>query len=76
MIDRVPRAISPEQRKVLQDLADIAVSAMELRRANKQLIQLATTDPLTDTLNRRSLFASARREAVARAKRYRQPLSR
>jgi diguanylate cyclase (GGDEF)-like protein len=61
-MDRSPRAVTPGELSMLQDLAGLAVDELELRK-------LATTDSLTGALTRRGLAAETARE-TARARRY------
>jgi diguanylate cyclase (GGDEF)-like protein len=63
-IDLKPRAISDQQLSVLEDLAQLVVNEMELRR-------IATTDSLTGSMTRRALFEAAERDlALARRKNF------
>jgi diguanylate cyclase (GGDEF)-like protein len=74
VIDRVPRQLTLEQTMLLEDLAGLVVDEMELRRAMGLLRQLATTDPMTGLLNRRSFLSQAESE-WQRSSRFAQPLS-
>jgi diguanylate cyclase (GGDEF)-like protein len=74
VIDRVPRQLTFEQTMLLEDLAGLVVDEMELRRAMSLLRQLATTDPMTGLLNRRSFLSQAESE-WQRSLRFARPLS-
>jgi diguanylate cyclase (GGDEF)-like protein len=74
VIDRVPRVLTEEQCSLLEDLAALVVDEMELRRANAQLMALATTDSMTGLWNRRRFFSLAEAERE-RSRRYGRPLS-
>jgi len=88
VIDRKPRVFSPEQRRVLQDLANMVVDEMELHRnlkllsqahgdlraANKKLEVMAATDGLTGLANRRA-FDEAIAHELRRGARKRWPVS-
>lgn len=67
VIDAQPRELSDEQRAILEDLAAMAVSELELRR-------YATTDSMTGAYNRRHFFQTGEQE-LRRARRYGQDLS-
>ncbi len=67
VIDRSPRDLDDRRRRLLEDLAAIAMDEMELRR-------LASTDPLTGACNRRHLMELAERD-LRRARRYGYPLT-
>ncbi len=61
-IDTVPRAISPEQVSVMQDLARLVVDELELRK-------LAAVDSLTGAMTGRAFVMETKKE-VAKARRY------
>lgn len=67
VIDRAPRSFSVEQKRLLQDLANLVMDQMELRL-------LAGTDPLTGAFNRRR-FMGALEQEWSRVKRYRRALA-
>jgi len=67
VIDHEPRTLTAAQSRALEDLADLVVRELELRKA-------AATDYLTGAGNRRNFFTTADRE-FARAKRYQRHLS-
>jgi diguanylate cyclase (GGDEF)-like protein len=73
ILDRQPRKITVEQRRLLEDLAAMVVDELETRRSMLELRHLATTDPLTGIHNRRQFLALAEKE-IARANRYDQPI--
>jgi diguanylate cyclase (GGDEF)-like protein len=88
VIDTIPRQLSPANRRVLKDLAAMAVDEMELhkslkrmhasrlalQKANRQLETMAATDALTGIANRRAFDAATARE-LRRAARERSPVS-
>jgi diguanylate cyclase (GGDEF)-like protein len=65
--DIKPRDVTPEQIAVLQDLAQLVVDELELRK-------LAAVDSLTGALTKRTFAAAAEKE-VARARRFNHALS-
>jgi diguanylate cyclase (GGDEF)-like protein len=65
-IDTAPGEVSQDQLNTLQDLARLAVDAMELRK-------LATVDSLTGAMSRRS-FLLETKKAAALARRYKRDL--
>lgn len=67
VIDRTPREFSVDQKRLLQDLANLVMDQMELRL-------LAGTDPLTGAFNRRR-FMGALEQEWSRVKRYRRSLA-
>ena len=67
VIDRTPREFSVDQKRLLQDLANLVMDQMELRL-------LAGTDPLTGAFNRRR-FMGALEQEWSRVKRYRRALA-
>jgi diguanylate cyclase (GGDEF)-like protein len=67
VIDHEPRSLSAKQSRALEDLADLVVRELELRKA-------ASTDYLTGAGNRQSFFTTAARE-FGRAQRYQRHLS-
>lgn len=73
ILDRQPRKITMEQRRLLEDLAAMVIDELETRRSMLELRRLATTDPLTGIHNRRQFLELSEKE-VARANRYEQPL--
>ena len=74
VIDRIPRQLTLEQTMLLEDLAGLVVDEMELRRAMGLVRQLATTDPMTGLLNRRSFLSQAESE-WQRSSRFARPMS-
>lgn len=52
----------------------VAERTQELQEANEKLAELAMTDPLTKTLNRRPFFAKLQEE-IERSKRHRRPIA-
>jgi diguanylate cyclase (GGDEF)-like protein len=73
VLDRQPRKITPDQRRLLEELAAMVVDELETRRSMMELRRLATTDSLTGIHNRRQFFHLAEKE-IARSCRYEQPL--
>jgi len=73
VLDRQPRKLGIEQRRLLEDLAAMVIDELETRRSMMELRHLATTDPLTGIHNRRQFLHLAEKE-IARANRYEQPL--
>ncbi|GAB3627847.1 sensor domain-containing diguanylate cyclase [Pandoraea terrae] len=67
VIDHHPRTLDAEKRGLLADLSALVVNELELRRVNRALHAMATTDPLTGALNRRAFLQEADR-AFARAR--------
>ena len=67
VIDRNAREFSADQKRLLQDLANLVMDKMELRL-------LAGTDPLTGAFNRRRFMAALEQE-WSRVKRYRRALA-
>ncbi|MBI1859337.1 MAG: diguanylate cyclase [Deltaproteobacteria bacterium] len=71
-----------ENEKLLRSLQDlksnlertVAERTLELKEANERLSELAMTDPLTKTLNRRPFFAKLSEE-IERSKRHRRPIA-
>ncbi|AJC23594.1 hypothetical protein RO07_23350 [Pandoraea pulmonicola] len=61
VIDRRPRTLDDEKRALLADLSAIAVDALELRRVNRILADMAMRDGLTGVLNRRAFLMQADR---------------
>ncbi len=66
-IDTVPRQFSQAEISILANFAKVVIDELELR-------QLASIDPLTGTLTRRSWFEAANKE-VERAIRHQRPVS-
>ncbi len=54
VIDRVPRALTPSERKALQSLSRHVITQLELRQTMAELELESMTDPLTSLWNRRS----------------------
>lgn len=67
VIDRTAREFTGDQKRLLQDLANLVMDQMELRL-------LAGTDPLTGAFNRRR-FMGALEQEWSRVKRYRRALA-
>jgi diguanylate cyclase (GGDEF)-like protein len=68
--DFLSKPVSPLELQIrLQSLLRIKQLTDELARANRQLVQLATTDELTGLASRRALYVDLERE-WARAQRY------
>lgn len=67
VFDRTPRRLTPQQRRLLLDLASLAAHELEIRR-------VAATDPLTGAWNRRMLEQVAHNE-FRRARRLKRPFS-
>lgn len=65
---------SREEENLIYAIAERLGRISERFKAEKLLVELATTDPLTHLYNRRHYFELAERE-IARAKRYQRPLS-
>ncbi|AXE64542.1 diguanylate cyclase [Hyphomonas sp. CACIAM 19H1] len=88
LIDSQPRTLSPEQLELLKSMAHIVSQDICVCSAGRYAVQdlidaeeercalydLAVTDPLTKTLNRRAFFRFAERE-VQRAHRHNHPIS-
>lgn len=81
VMDTVPGALTEEQQRILAQLGRQAMALIELHAnaralstSQRELELLATTDELTGLHNRRSLQQRLKFE-VARAKRFRSPLS-
>lgn len=67
VIDRRPRTLDDEKRALLADLSALVVDALELRRVNQVLGDMAMRDGLTGALNRRAFLMQAERLfAIAR----------
>lgn len=72
VIDRRARTLDDEKRALLADLSALVVDALELRRANQVLGDMAMRDALTGVLNRRAFLMQAeQRFAASRAPRQR-----
>ncbi|MCU0487777.1 MAG: diguanylate cyclase [Anaerolineales bacterium] len=69
-----PEAYMINDASLAQAFANEATIALENARLFEELQRLATTDPLTEVLNRRHFIHLAKME-LQRARRYRQPLS-
>lgn len=65
-LDNKPRHLTERQIQIFEDIAQIAMDALEMRR-------LASTDALTGALTRRA-FLEVADKAMLRAKRYRQDM--
>lgn len=65
VMDRRPRTLDDEKRALLADLSAITVDALELRRVNRILGDMAMRDGLTGVLNRRALLMQADRVLAA-----------
>lgn len=88
IIDSQPRTLAPEEVNLLKSMAHIISQDICARSAGRYAVQdlidsekercalydLAVTDPLTKTLNRRAFFRFAERE-VLRAQRHKHPIS-
>ena len=61
VIDREPREMGEEQRRILRRLAETVVTTLELRRALNQVRDLALADPLTGLANRAALIDALER---------------
>ncbi|VVD61703.1 GGDEF domain-containing protein [Pandoraea fibrosis] len=61
VIDRRPRTLDDEKRALLADLSALVVDALELRRVNQALGDMAMRDGLTGALNRRAFLMQAER---------------
>ncbi|VVD97704.1 putative diguanylate cyclase AdrA [Pandoraea eparura] len=61
VMDRRPRTLDDEKRALLADLSALVVDALELRRVNKVLGDMAMRDGLTGVLNRRAFLMQAER---------------
>ncbi|OXS97884.1 hypothetical protein B7H01_00530 [Pandoraea apista] len=61
VIDRRPRTLDDEKRGLLADLSALVVDALELRRVNQVLGDMAMRDGLTGALNRRAFLMQADR---------------
>ena len=68
------RAFTAEEVELVADFAAVAALALDNARTRSELERLATTDDLTGLPNRRCFMAQLERE-LARAQRYRIPLS-
>ena len=71
--DHRPRRLDADELDALRVLAQAVTAHVRLRRENRRLEQLATTDALTGALNRRALDEQLPRE-IARASRTGAPL--
>ena len=69
VIDREPREMGEEQRRILRRLAETVVTTLELRRAMNQVRDLALADPLTGLANRVALIDALER-AIAGQRRH------
>jgi len=69
VIDREPREMGEEQRRILRRLAETVVTTLELRRAMNQVRVLALADPLTGLANRAVLIDALER-AIAGQRRH------
>ncbi|VVD99431.1 putative diguanylate cyclase AdrA [Pandoraea terrigena] len=68
VMDRRPRTLDAEKRTLLADLSALVVDALELRRVNRVLGDMAMRDGLTGALNRRAFLVQAERQfSAARA---------
>ncbi|NKE43636.1 sensor domain-containing diguanylate cyclase [Roseomonas frigidaquae] len=65
VLDHRPRQLLPEQVETLKSLARTVATALELRRAMREVRRMALTDPLTG-LGNRPAFLAALRAAIAR----------
>lgn len=72
--NQTPDAYTLNDATLAQAFANEATIALENARMFEELQRLATTDPLTEVLNRRHFIHLAKME-LQRARRYRQPLS-
>ncbi|WP_217424901.1 GGDEF domain-containing protein [Pandoraea soli] len=61
VMDRRPRTLDDEKRALLADLSALVVDALELRRVNQVLGDMAMRDGLTGALNRRAFLMQAER---------------
>jgi len=61
VMDRRPRTLDDEKRALLADLSALVVDALELRRVNRVLGEMAMRDALTGALNRRAFLIQAER---------------
>ncbi|WP_260604404.1 GGDEF domain-containing protein [Pandoraea apista] len=61
VIDRRPRTLDDEKRGLLADLSALVADALELRRVNQVLGDMAMRDGLTGALNRRAFLMQADR---------------
>lgn len=68
------KALSKQALDVLQQVTQLIESACERARVLEKALEIATTDELTETLNRRGFYAQCHAE-VDRARRYKRPLS-
>jgi diguanylate cyclase (GGDEF)-like protein len=73
-MDHKPRLPNPDQLASLAGVARSATTALEWRRAQRQMARLALSDALTGLMNRPA-FLHALRQAVARQRRDRDPFS-
>ncbi|WP_374622295.1 GGDEF domain-containing protein [Pandoraea sp.] len=61
VLDRRPHTLDDEKRALLADLSALVVDALELRRVNQVLGDMAMRDGLTGALNRRAFLMQAER---------------
>lgn len=73
LFDTIKTPYFSEEGEIL-GLVGVSREITARHKMEVELRRLATTDPLTESLNRRSLMLQAKEE-VARARRYRRPLS-
>jgi diguanylate cyclase (GGDEF)-like protein len=72
--DFIPRTFPEKRLRLLTILASFATTSIENARLHERMSQLACTDGLTGLYNHRH-FQQSLREQLARAKRYKKPVS-